>query len=46
MLLSLDIRGMNDIKLIIRPIHATSHELEVTDTNTPLTKVISKSILV
>ena len=46
MFLSLDIRGMNDIRLISRPAHALSHELEDTDTNTPPTKVISKSILV
>jgi hypothetical protein len=32
--------------LISRPIHAPSHELEDTDTNTPPTKVVSKRILV
>ena len=36
----LDIRGMNDIRLISRPIPAPSHELEDTDTNIPLTKVV------
>ena len=46
MFLTLDIRGMNDIRLISRPIHAPSHELENTDTNTPPTEVISKRILV
>jgi len=44
MLLTLDIRGMNDIRLFSRPIHAPNHELEDTDTNTPPTKVISKRI--
>jgi hypothetical protein len=34
------------IRLISRPIHAPSHELEDTDTNTTLTKVISKRIFV
>ena len=43
--LTLDISGMDDIRLISRPIHAPSHELEATDTNTPHTKVISKRIL-
>jgi hypothetical protein len=37
---------MNYIRLISTPIHAPSHELEDTDTNTALTKVISKRILV
>jgi hypothetical protein len=46
MFLTLDIRGMNDIRLISRPIHAPSHELEDTDTNTPPTRVVSKRILV
>jgi len=46
MFLSLDIRGMNDIRLISRPTRAPSHELEDTDSNTPPTKVISKRILV
>jgi len=40
MFLTLDIGGMNDTRLIPRPIHAPSHELE--DTDTPLAKVISK----
>ena len=31
--LTLDIRVINDIRLISRPIHAPSHELEDTDTN-------------
>jgi hypothetical protein len=54
--LTLDIRGINDIRLISGPIHAPrlisghihapSHELEGTYTNTPPTKVISKRILV
>jgi hypothetical protein len=42
----LDIRGIKDIRLISRPIHATSHELEATYTNTPPTRVISKRIFV
>jgi len=46
MFLTLDIRGMNYIRLIPRPIHAPSHELKDTDTNTPPTKVISKRIFV
>jgi hypothetical protein len=37
---------MNYIRLISRPIHGPSHELEYTDTNTPPTKEISKRILV
>jgi hypothetical protein len=44
--LTLDIRGMNDIRLISKPIHAPSHELEDTDTNIPPTKVINKRIFV
>ena len=44
MFLTLDIRGTNDIRLISRPIHAPSHELN--DTDTPPTKVISKRIFV
>jgi len=44
--LTLDIRGMNDIRLISRPIHAPNHELENKDTNTPPTKVISVRIFV
>jgi hypothetical protein len=46
MFLTLDIRGMNDIRLISTHIHAPSPELEDTDTNTPPTKVISKRICV
>ena len=46
MFLTLDIKGINDIRLISNPIHAPSHELEDTDTNTPPTRVISKMILV
>ena len=46
MFLTLDIKGMNDIRLISRPIHGPNHELEDTDTNTPHTKVISKKIFV
>jgi hypothetical protein len=42
----LDIRGINDLRLISRSVHAPSHELEDTDTNTPPTKVVSKRILV
>jgi len=37
---------MNDVRLISKPIHAPSYELEDTDTNTPPTKVISKRIFV
>jgi hypothetical protein len=44
--LTLDIKGMNDIKLISRPIHAPNHELEDTEINIPPTKVVSKRILV
>ena len=36
---------MNDIRLISRSIHAPNHELEDTDTNIPLIKVISKTIV-
>jgi len=46
MFLTLDIRGMNDIRLISKPIHASSLELEDTDINIPPTKVISKRIFV
>jgi hypothetical protein len=46
MLWTLDIRGINDTRLISRPIHTPSHELDDTNTNTPLTKVASKRILV
>ena len=34
------------IRLIFNPIHAPSHELEETDTNTPPTKVTNKRIFV
>jgi len=44
--LMLDIKGINDIRLISKPIHAPNHELEDTDTNTPPTKVISRRIFV
>jgi hypothetical protein len=44
--LTLDIREINDIRLISRPIHSPSHELQDTDTNTPPTKVVSRGILV
>jgi hypothetical protein len=44
--LMLDIKWINYIRLISRPIHAPSHELEETDTNTPPTKVVSKRIVV
>ena len=46
MFLTLDINGMNYIKLISNPIHAPSHELDDTDINIPPTKVISKRIFV
>jgi hypothetical protein len=46
MFLTLDIKGINDIRLISNPIHAPSHELKDTDTNTPPTSVISKRIFV
>ena len=45
MFLTLDISGMDDMRLISRSIHTPSPELEATDTNTPPTKVISKRIL-
>jgi hypothetical protein len=44
--LTLYIRGINDIRLISRPIHALSHELEDTYSNTLPTKLISKRILI
>jgi hypothetical protein len=44
--LTLDIKGINDIKLISRPIHAPNNELEDTAINIPPTKVVSKRILV
>jgi hypothetical protein len=44
MFLTLDIRGINDIRLSSRTIHAPSHELEDTDTNTPPTKVSNKIV--
>ena len=42
MFLTLDTKGINDIRLISRPIHAPNHELEDTNTNTPPTKVVSR----
>ena len=44
--MTLDIKRMNDIRLISRPIHAPNHESEGTDTNTPPTKVVSRRIFV
>jgi hypothetical protein len=44
--LTLDIRGINDIRLNSRPIHAPSYELEDTGSNIYSTKVVSKRILV
>ena len=44
--LTLDIKGINDIRLISSPIHAPNHELDDTDTNTPPTKIISRRIFV
>jgi len=46
MFLTLDIKGINYIRLISSPIHAPSHELEDTDTNIPPTKVISRRTFV
>ena len=46
MFLTLEMKGMNDVRLISRHIHGPNHELEDTDTNTPPTKVISKRIFV
>ena len=46
MFLTLEIRGINDIKLISIPMHAPSHDLENKHTNTPPTRVISRKILV
>jgi len=46
MFLTLDIKGINDIRLISSPIHAPCHELEDTDTNILPTKVINKRIFV
>ena len=45
MFLTLDIRGINDIRLISRSSHAPSHELQVTDTNISV-GVISKRVVV
>jgi len=42
----LDNKGINDIKLIFRPIHSPNHELEDTDTNITPIKVISRRIFV
>jgi hypothetical protein len=44
--LTLDIRGINDIRLISSPVHAPSHELDDTDANLPLTRVTSNRTLV
>jgi len=38
--------GINDFSLISRPNHVPCRELEDTDTNTPLTKVVSNRNLV
>jgi hypothetical protein len=46
MFLTLDMRGINDIRLISSPVNAPSHELEGTDTNIPLTRLTSNRILV
>jgi hypothetical protein len=46
MFLTLDIRGINDIRLIFRPIQAPIQELENKDTNTPPIRALSKRILV
>jgi hypothetical protein len=46
MFLTLDIIGINDIRLIFRPIQTASHELENRDTNTPPIRSMSKRILV
>jgi hypothetical protein len=45
MFLKLYVRGMKDMRLISRPICAPSFELENTNTNTPLTEVVSERIL-
>ena len=45
MFLTLDIRGMKDIRMISRSIHAPNHEMEDIDSNTPPTKLISFSSL-
>jgi hypothetical protein len=39
MFVTLDFRGLNDIRLISGPIHVPSHEFEGSDTNMPLTNV-------
>ena len=44
--LTFHIRGMNDVRLISRPVRAPNRELENTDTNTPPTKVVSRRIFV
>jgi len=46
MFLTLDIKGINDIRLISRPIYASNHELEYTDTNIHPTKLISRRVFV
>jgi len=40
--LTLDVRGVNDVRLISRPVHAPSHELEDIGTDTPLTKIVRR----
>jgi hypothetical protein len=40
MFLMLDIREINDIRLISRPIHAPNHELEYTDTKRILVELL------
>ena len=42
MFLTLGVKGMNDIRLISRPIHAPNHELEDTDISTPPTEAIRR----
>jgi hypothetical protein len=46
MIFTLAIREVNNVRLISRPIHAPSHELEDTDTDTPPTILIIKGNLV
>ena len=41
--LTLDIRGVTDIRLISKPINAPVHELENTDSNTPLINLLKPS---
>ena len=44
--MTLDIRGINDIRLISKPVHAPFHKLKGTDDNTILTEVVNKRIWV